>query len=182
MTRVWRSPDGERWDASRIDAVQTNGIAFGNDRYVATGNGPFAVSTDGEQFQSVSLDCTVAGACRVDPSLMVHQASKRGVVFVGGAFFAEAGFIEPFGALRSVDGEEWSEVALADAPQRALGDYFLRWDGEAINVFRDIEPTRRRVPVTTERGDRTCATHRCFILEGFVAGSQPAVRMLVLVP
>lgn len=180
------SENGVDWTRVPIDNVQPNSVAYGNGRYVMSGNGPLEVSEDGYTWRSIELSCDLPGACGTDPSGNLYQGVHGKVFFVNGKFYVDT--------LVSEDGETWT-VGDAPAPIAWAGGRFFgysntgslqSWTSGAdvvdLSVVRpteiaQTESGRRRpgyldvramIPASVDAGwedGLTCATALCLLLD-----------------
>jgi len=115
---IWSSQDAESWAQSRReDLYAAAGVAFGAGRYLLVGTGAPQLSSDGLNWSSAPIDCSLPTAC------ITHEEQGSSFHEFRSVLFAEDHFY--VARLRSPDGQDWEEIA-GPGPTSYLSGRFLR--------------------------------------------------------
>jgi hypothetical protein len=163
---IYTSDDGLRFTGAVTNAVQLGAIAYGSGTYVVVGSGPFEISSDGNDWQVVSIDCGLPGACVTPPGGTPIQGFHANVLFANGAFYSDK--------LVSNDARTWRQTTDDQrVPDAFNGGWLMRLYPNAIEAWHDAAaPLLRAALVTDNPKGLDCTTHRCMIV----------AKQLVLIP
>ncbi len=163
------SLDGLNWSLQKLEDGMINDVAFGNNVYVAAGNGSFWISTDGETFEQINITCDSATDC---PGVWPPDSTfpLSALVAVDTIFFAQQSFFaRSFSSgynYVSTNGRQWQATSSVQLfPDIFVGGRYLAFDADG-GVHESANGTLRELRTSLSDlnpASLSCATNRCFV-------------------